>query len=875
MANKAGMTRLRELVARTLGSAGWRRSDRDLEAELRLHAQLAAEDGRQSRGVTQALDALRDQRGLPWLDGLGRDVRLAARGLVTRPAFAAIAIVTLAIGIAATAVVFAVVKTVLLTPLPYGDPDRLVSVVEFDSRSPDADTVSYATVGDWQRRTRAFAHLSVFSDFGIRPIRGGQVESLRGMRVSADFFETLGVPMYLGRSFLPGADARESNEVVLSYGAWSDLFGADPAIVGRTIPIVGGSALVAGVLPADFQPLHMSNPAELPRVFAPIGSLPDPQGCRAAPCRRQRAIGRLKPGVTSGAAEAELRATMAAFVREYPSEYAADASVRVTPLRDQVVGRFGTALWLLQAAVLLLLVLACANVATLLLARAIPRQREMAVRTALGAARWQLVRQLLVESAVLAATAGVLGVSAAWVAIRVIARTGTTNIPRIGELAPDTTVFLFGVGATVMTTFVFGLLPALLDSRGATSMRRIGPGATGHRTHRTAVHGLIAGELALAFVIVLSVGLLGKSYWRVLRVDPGFASQNVLTVSLLPDGLHYPSQERRLAYFDAVAERVRAIPGVQQAGYASTVPLSHSYVAQLFIRERPLAAATEAPSLNLYLVSPGYLDAMAIRVVRGRGFTPRDGAASEPVALVSESAARSYFPGEDPIGRHVRQGRDADRPWAVVVGVVADVHQYALDQAPDAAFYLPFSQVRPAQGFASLVVRAAVPAERIESAVRAAMIAADPLQPVFHMQPMGTYLSLSLAERSFTLLLLTVFGAIALTLALAGVYGVVSYVVEQRHREVGLRLALGATPAGVGWMIVRQILLAGAAGAAAGLLASAAFTRTLSTLLFGVSPRDPATLGEVLAVLIAAALLASAVPVWRAARTDPAVVLHE
>src|SRR5436190_3797224 len=871
MANKVT---LRELAARLRGTVRPGRSDRDLEDELRVHLEYAAADGLPARGAAQAMDALRDQRGLPWLAGLGRDLRLAVRGLGRRPAFSAIAIATLAIGIACTAVGFAVVKTVLLAPLPYRDPARLVSVVEFDSRSPDAETVSYATVGDWQRRTSAFEHLSVFSDFGIRPIRSGQVESLRGMRVSADFFETLGVRMYLGHSFQPDADTREGDEVVLSYGAWSDLFGADPAIVGHTIPIVGGVAIVAGVLPADFQPLHMSNPAELPRVFAPMGSWPDPQGCRAAPCRRQRAIGRLRPGVTSAAAEAELRAAMATLVREYPTEYAADASVRVTPLRDHLVGRFGTALWLLQAAVLLLLVLACANVATLLLARAIPRQREMAVRTALGAARWQLVRQLLIESAVLAATAGVLGVSAAWVTIRVIARTGTTNIPRIGELAPDATVLLFGVAATVVTTFVFGLLPAMLDSRGSASMLRIGPAATGHRTHRTVVHGLIAGELALAFVIVLSVGLLGKSYWRVLGVDPGFDPGKVLTVSLLPDGLHYPSQERRLAYFDAVAERVRTIPGVQQAGYASTLPLSHSYVAQLFIRERPLGAATDAPTLNIYLVSPGYLDAMAIRVVRGRGFTPQDGAAAEPVALVSESAARSYFPGEDPIGRHVRQSPDDDRPWAVVVGVAADVHQYALDRQPDAAFYLPFAQVQPAQGFASLVVRAALPAERIESAVRAAMIATDPAQPVFHMQPMGTYLSLSLAERSFTVVLLALFGAIALTLAVAGVYGVVSFVVAQRYREVGLRLALGATPAGVGWMIVRQMLLAGAAGAAAGLLASAALTRTLTTLLFGVSPLDPATMGEVLAVLIAAALLASAVPVWRAARIDPAVALR-
>jgi predicted permease len=311
---------------------------------------------------------------------------------------------------------------------------------------------------------------------------------------------------------------------------------------------------------------------------------------------------------------------------------------------------------------------------------------------------------------------------------------------------------------------------------------------------------------------------------------------------------------------------------VQQAGYASTLPLSHSYIAQLYVRDRPLAAATEAPSLNMYLVSPSYLDVMAIRVLRGRAFTTGDGAAAEPVALVSESAARRHFAGDNAIGRHIRTGEN--RPWALVVGIVADVHQYALDQEADAAIYLPFSQVRPAQGWASLVVRAALAPERIESAVRAAMIATDPQQPVFHMQPMATYLSLSLAQRTFSLLLLVVFGAIALTLATAGVYGVVSYVVERRTSEIGLRLALGATPAAVGWMIMRQILGIAAAGAAAGLLMSATFTRTLSALLFGVSRLDATTMVAVLTALLGAALLASAVPVWRAARIDPAVALR-
>ncbi len=331
---------------------------------------------------------------------------------------------------------------------------------------------------------------------------------------------------------------------------------------------------------------------------------------------------------------------------------------------------------------------------------------------------------------------------------------------------------------------------------------------------------------------------------------------------------------QRHNHLDAVVERVRAIPGVQEAGYSSTLPLSHPSVAQVHIREHRVANAADAPSLDRYLVSVHYLDVMRIRVVRGPGLTALDGRTAEPVALVSESAARSQFHGEDPIGRHIRLGRDEDRPWAVIVGVVGDVHQYALDQKPDAAIYMPFPQVDPAQGWSSLVVRSTVPPERIESAVRAAPIATDPVQPIFHLQPMATYISLSAAQRTFTLILIAVFGGLALALAAGGVYGVVSYVVEQRTREVGLRLALGATPIGVTWMIVRQVLSIAISGAIAGALVSTAFTRTLSTLLFGVSRLDSETIVEVVLILMAAALTASIVPVARAARVDPAIALR-
>jgi putative ABC transport system permease protein len=766
------------------------------------------------------------------------------------------------------------VKTVLLTPLPYREPDSLVTVAESDSHTPNADRISAATARDLLDRTHSFERLSLFGDYGVRPILGNRVENLRGMRVSTEFFETLGVPMYLGRSFRPEEGmSRAGNVLILTYGAWVDLFAADPAVVGRSIPTIDSTYLVVGVLPPDFHPLPMTNPAELPRVFTPLGLNPAQRGCRE--CRGWRAIARLAPGVTSGVAEAELTTAMRSLVREHPGDYAVDESVRVRPLRDQVVGHFGAALWLLQAAVLLLLVLACANVATLLLARTIPRQREMAVRTALGAGRGRLVRQMLTESLFLAAMAAVVGLYLAWTATAFIARTSTTNIPRITELAPDWTILFFGIVASATTSVVFGLLPAILDSRSSAATIRMSQSATGHRSHYRVVHGLIACELALAFVLVLSVGLLGKSYARLMQVEPGFDPRNVLTLSLLPDGVHYPSQSSRLAYFESVVERVRTIPGVVQAGYASTLPLSHPFTARMHIRERPVTNAPDAPSLDRYLVSANYLDVMRIPVRRGRGFTAQDVSTAEPVALISETAARTQFHDDEPIGQHIQLGAiDESRSWAVIVGVVGDVHQYGLDQKPDAAVYMPFSQAGQAQGWSSLVVRSSIPSERIEPAVRASMTAVDPLQPIFHLQPMATYVSLSVAQRTFTLILIALFGGMALALAGGGVYGVVSYVVEQRTPEMGLRLALGATPAVVSWMILRETLAIGSVGVVIGLLVWAAFTRTISTLLFGISRLDARTIVEVLLILLAAALTASCIPVLRAGRVDPAVALR-
>jgi predicted permease len=804
-----------------------------------------------------------------------QDVRFAVRSLAKAPGFTAAVVFTMALGIGANAVVFAVVKTVVINALPYDSPDRLVTIAEAGGDGPNASTVSAATVRDWRVRSQSFSRLSLWRDFGVTAIESGRADMLRGERVTADFFDTLGIRMHLGRRFRPDEDTPGGSSVlVLAYRTWQERFGSDPAVIGRVVPVSGGAFTIVGVLPADFQPLHMTNPAELPQIFAPLGSNELLDGCRS--CRDLRAIGRLRPGVTSGEAQAELGTITRALAREHPDDYPRDAFAVVTPLRDQLVGHFGEALWALQGAVALLLLLACANVATLLLARAAGRRAEVSVRAALGAGRWRLVRQMLTESLLLAAAGGGVGVLASWWLVGVVARSAGTIIPRIGELAPDGSVLLFGLAASGATGLAFGIAPAAAAWRDSlVAGLRTGQASTASPSHHAAVRVLVTGEISLAFVLVLSVGLLGKSYVRVLHVDPGYEPANVLTLSLLPDGQRYPSFERHLAYFDAVSARMQAIPGVESAGYASTLPLSNVYTSRMQIRERPQSSRAEDAALDTYLVSSSYFHVVRIPVIRGRGFTAQDVKSAPPVAVVSASTARTQFGAADPIGAHIRIERfGEEQPWAVIVGVVGDVHQYGLDQKPDAAVYLPFAQTLDAQGYARLVVRSALGPERIEPAVRAAMAAVDPLLPVFHLQPMTTYVSLSVARRTFTLALITVFGGLALLLATVGIFGVASFVVALRTREVGVRLALGATPGAVRWLVLRQMAAVATVGLAGGCALAAVCTRALSPWLFGVERLDISTACAVAALLGAAAMAASYMPLAQIDRFDPQVTLR-
>ncbi len=531
--------------------------------------------------------------------------------------FTALVVATLALGIGANTATFSVLKAIALNPLPYRDPDRLVTIAEADSHTPNPVSAGYVTMHEWQVRSRSFERLVIWGDHALWPVRQGHPDLWRGVGVNYDFFDMLGVPMLLGRMFTKEDDQPETGDkLILTYGLWMSYFGGDPTVPGRTIPLAGGGTLtVVGILPADFHPLHMSNPGEIPQFYQTHGYGPDDLKCHA--CRGGRVIGKLRSGVTLAQARAELNGIMRQLAREYPDDYAKDLSVVLMPLRENLVGRFGGALKITFGAVGLLVLLACSNVANLLLARATGRQAEMALRASLGAGRGRLVRQVLTESLVLSFAGGMLGVACAFAVTWAIGRMGASEIPRIDEIGPDFSMLGWGLLVSVLTGLLFGAVPAWEAAR--IDLRSVLQGMTTSslpRAKHRLLNTLASVEIALAFVLVLGVGLLGKSYVRLMQVDPGYDPRNVLTLTLLPHGAD--TAEKVLAAYDRVVNQMRTIPGVEEAGYASTLPLSNKAESSFYVRGEGGNAKAEAPQINTYYVSPGYLRVMKIRLLRGR-----------------------------------------------------------------------------------------------------------------------------------------------------------------------------------------------------------------------------------------------------------------
>ncbi len=880
------MNWLREL-ARRLGMLVHRRQfDADLEEEMRLHVELRAQEHLESGMTADNARAAARRRfgnatylkeeshiawGWEWFEHLAQDVRYGLRMLRKSPGFTAVAVLTLALGIGANTAIFSLVNGVLLRPLPYRDPDRLTLVWEKDDVGRP-NNATFATYTDWKSMNKSFEELALYRSWQPTVTGSGDPEQLTGLRVTNNYFRTLGIQPELGRDFRPEEDTPSASRVViLGHGLWQRRFGSDPNIVGKMITLNAAPYLVAGVLAGDFQSLISMDPRGGPvEIFGVLGydaSLP--WACRT--CHHLAALGRLKPGVSFARANAEMNTISAALWKMYPKDYSA-SGVILTPLREQLIGPVSASLYVLLGAVAFVLLVACTNLANLLLARATQRRREMAVRAALGATRGRMVRQLLVENCFLALFGAGVGLVPAFWTPQLLTLLGPGNLPRLAEVRLDWRVLLFTLAIAFLTSVISGTTPAFRLSKPHSLKEdaRGGSGGTGSRLREL----LMVSEIALSLTLLLGAGLLLRSLSRLLNVSPGFDASRVLTMRIAVVGQRYDDVKTLRQFFVQAVEHFRALPGVEVAGAVSQIPLGGNMDQYGFHAEGKINANPELdPSAERYCVSPGYRSAMGIPLLRGRDLADTDTADTQQVLLINESAARQTWHDEDPLGKRVKIG-GIDNPWWTVVGVVGDIHQYALDRAPDMQFYVPHAQWPFPDAGMFFVIRTAGAPVALAGMARQVVRSLDSSQPISRVMPLEDYIGLSVQSRRFALLLVGAFAAIALLLSVVGIYGVTSYAVAQRTREFGIRMALGAQRSNILNLLLGRGFLLVLGGIALGMTMSVALTRFLASMLFEVGPTDPGTFAIVSALLAAVAVVACWIPASRAMRIDPMVALR-
>ena len=884
------MNKVRGWLLRLGEFFGRERRERDLATEMESHLQLhidenihagmSPEEARRQAliklgGLEQTKENYRDRRGLPWLDVLLQDLRFAARMLLKNPGFTVAAVLILAIGIGGNTAIFSLVNGVLLRPLPYREPDRLTIVWAKDDRGKP-DNVGFATYVDWRTQNKSFEELALYRSW-MPVLQSGEPEQLSGLRVTNNFFRTLGAHIQFGRDFRPKEDIpAASHVVILSHNLWQRRFNSDPGIIGRTINLNATTYIVAGVLPADFQSLFSMDPhGGTVDIWGVLGyDVSQPWACRT--CHHLVAIGRLRPGVTFAKATAEMDTISSALWKAYPKEYPA-AGVILTPLREHLVGSVSSTLYILLGAVSFVLLIACANLANLLLARATHREREMAVRVALGATPGRIVRQLLVENCLLAALGAATGLLLANWTPELLRVLGGDELPRLGEVTVDSHVLLFTLGVALLTGILSGLAPALRLSK--TSLHdslKEGARGTSTSTGRQARSLLVVSEIALSLTLLVGAGLLLRSLSQVLGVSAGFDPGHVLTMRISVLGLRYNDNNNLRQFFTSALASIRALPGVQSAAVTSIVPLGGDVDRYGFHVEGKIHANPELDeSAERFCISPGYLEAMRIRLLHGRDISESDTSATQQTILINDTAARSMWPGEDPIGKRVKLG-GVDLPWWTVAGVVADVHHSGLDIAPAMQFYVPHAQWPFPDSGMTFAIRTVGPPGTLAPAVQKAIHSLDPTQPLSRVMRLEDYVGLSVQGRRFSSILLAAFATIALLLSVLGIYGVTAYSAARRTREIGIRMALGAQQQEVFALLLRQSMVLIAFGVALGIAASAALTRFLGSMLFDVRPTDPATFLTVILLLVGVAALACWVPARRAMRVDPMVALrHE
>ena len=772
---------------------------------------------------------------------------------------------------------FGIVDTVLLKPLPFHQPERLYAIVTSDVKQHFRAAASPPDFLDYRRSVRSLKDVAASQPWNPNVTGEGSPERLNALLVSANFFSTLGVSAGRGRTFLPAEeiDGRE-RVAVLSDAFWRRKFGSDPSRVGKPIRLNGEEYIVVGVMPPGFRWGRAYGRSGTADLWAPFALTP----ARVAPDQRGNEyldlIGRLRPGVSVQAAQAEIDELLEAFRRNYPENFPRGGGLTTTliPLRNDLVENVRAPLWVLVSSVGFLLAIACTNVAGLLLARATARRGEIAIRASLGATRQRLLRQLLAESALLAAIAGSLGACLAAVALGVVRRAGFETFPGLERARFDGAAAAFSVGVSALTALLFGLLPALGTTRGnlkgAIDSDRQASGGNRGRLRRF----LVASQMALASLLLVGAGLLVASLSKLLRVNPGFDPNGVVTGEVSLPRSRYANPASRAAFADAVLARLRSEPGIRAAGAAEILPLGGGMNSSTFdVENRSPEPGGTKPHAESWRASVGYFETMRIPLLRGRLFDSRDRSGSLPVAIVDDALAKKYFGGSDAIGRRIDFEGDPGAPqWRVIVGIVGTIQARSLDDETRPAFYVPFAQRPPAM--MALVARTGGDPGLAAQGLRSAVAAVDRDQPVADVVPLAEVLSASVSQRRLAAIVLSAFAAAALVLAAVGLYGVLAYSVAQRRREIGIRMALGARPGSVLRLVLGESSKMIALGIVSGLAIAALATRWLAGLLYGVAPLDPATFAGTAAALACVGLLASGIPARKAARIDPMEALR-
>jgi putative ABC transport system permease protein len=846
----------------------------DMLTEAKLRQGLSPQEARRNAllelgGVEQVEERVREIRMGRFIETVWQDVRTGVRALVHSPVFTVVTVLSLALGIGANTAIFSVVNGLLLRPLPYPESEQIVDVWHTPPQQSfpglDKFSVSPANYLDWKAQNSTFEQMAIYFDTGLSLSTSNDPLPLIGAAVSSDFFSVLRVNAMQGRTFTPDEERPGRDQVVvIGHGLWQRAFGANPNIIGQTLTLNSRSFTVVGIMPAGFE---FPREAEL---WVPLAWADNERQIRSS--HDYLVIARLKQNVSLQQAQSEMSTISSRLEQQYPEENTGWGAV-VIPLRNDLVGDIRRALLVLFCAVGFVLLIACANVANLMLARGANRQKEIAVRIALGAGRARLVRQLLTESVLLAVTGGLLGLLLAVWGSTMLVRLG--GLPNASDIGIDTWVLGFTLLVSFAAGIIIGIVPALQFTRTSVSETlKQGSGRTGGTTLKQNTRKvLVISEVALSLVLLIGAGLMIRSFWKLQNVDPGFDTRNALTMSLVLTFIRYPEPQQRLAFVDRAIEKIRTVPGVVSVGTITKIPLAGGGSTQPFsVEGRPTAAIAEQPMAQTRYISPDYFGAIGIPLRQGRFFSDHDRDNSMPVVIISEAMARRFWPGENPIGRRLTPSFHVEQGAREIVGVVGDVKTSGLDVDASAMMYLPYKQAP--LPFMSFVVRTASNPESLVQPVSRAIYSIDKEQALTNVQTMEQVLKESLSGRRFNMTLLLTFAGVALVLAAVGVYGVMNYTVTLRKRELGIRMALGAETTDVLRLVLRQGLTLTLIGVGAGLISAYALTRLMASLLYGVTATDYLTFGSVSAVLIAVGLAASYVPARRATKVDPTVALR-